>query len=378
MSEQTCVNINNATNVAHIDNVKNIAHAEQITNIANVEHIGTNIENVLYDPARYKGVNLAEKGYTWKSIKEKVNAGDLNDFQVGDYMPVRVKWSNVFNGDNPISAEYTIIMQIAGIDTHYGIGPGVEVDGQYVHQATGHHIDWVSKDCFSGEKKLTIPAESIGLDITGFNVKYRNEASNNGDSTEPCPYLHSNYYHLFNNTDFPTWFENGTLVDLLSDKIVLLESRYSSGWSGGDGTMYFSTKPEWKNLGKFWLLTEYEVFGACLRGDDEAAGNAIQYPLFANDPSAKIKRRRKDVFNTEDIEAATWALATCDADHRQLANNESTNVNAARLVLAVGGGGQIGTVTVNTDTYFAFGFRIAEDNYGKLDSMPPVISSSYN
>lgn len=41
---------------------------------------------------------------------------------------------------------------------------------------------------------------------------------------------------------------------------------------------------DWTNIGKLWLLSEFEVAGATVWGSMKygSAGNSVQYPIFAN------------------------------------------------------------------------------------------------
>ena len=92
------------------------------------------------------------------------------------------------------------------------------------------------------------------------------------------------------------------LSNIIVDKHMLMESRYSADAADKLTT---SIGWDWVNLGKLWLPTEYEIFGSTVWGTKGwSAGQAIQYPLFANNNLHRIKGKGNDGAN------ADWWLCT--------------------------------------------------------------------
>ena len=198
----------------------------------------------------YKGRNLvtvfaseiAKYSDEWAWIRARIKAANYEGIYVGDYIPVTMN-------------KEVVNMQVAGIDTYYNT----------TDQAVGHHIDFISKDCFT---------ETIQWNTTN---------NNNGDSTSPYPYMVSNLKKWLDETLY------GYLPDKVKNQIahkrMLLEQRYSSA-----GALTDSTSWGWQDLGALWVPLEYEVFGAIVWGTPGwSEGQAVQYPIFANTYLSRIK-----------------------------------------------------------------------------------------
>lgn len=195
------------------------------------------------DPTLYEGVDLTAKFYSeiqgysdeWAWIKARVTAGNYKGLRVGDYIPITV--------NNEL-----VKMQIAGIDCYTGT----------TDQELGHHIDFISKDCYSGV------------------VKWNTTDTNNGNASEDCPYIASNLRTWLNETLYgylPTSMKNQIV-----HKRALLEQRYSSS-----GVLTASTSYNWRDLGALWIPTEFEVYGSTIWGTPGwSSGQGIQYPIFSN------------------------------------------------------------------------------------------------
>lgn len=191
----------------------------------------------------YQGVSLNTKFATeiakfsdvWAWIKDRISKNNVYDLNVGDY----IEWT--------LNSE-TIKSQIAGINTYR----------RTTDQELGYHIDFISKDCYSQ------------------TVQWNTTANNNGTSADPCPYTASNLYKFLNEdlyAKLPTGLKN-----VIKNKRTLMEQRYSSS-----GALTDSTGWSWKDIGALWVPTEYEVFGAQVWSTKGwAAGQAVQYPIFAN------------------------------------------------------------------------------------------------
>lgn len=181
-------------------------------------------------------------GDEWAWIKARITKADYTGIHIGDYIPLTVK-------------NETHQMQVAGIDTYY----------RTTDQELGHHIDFISRDCFSE------------------TVKWNTTDNNNGNAATPYPYMASN---------LKSWLDN-TLCSYLPEKLKSqitgkrshLEQRYSKS-----GAVLTPTGSEWQNMGRLWVPHEFEVFGAVIWGTQgDSQGQAAQYPIFANTWRDRIK-----------------------------------------------------------------------------------------
>ena len=176
-------------------------------------------------------------GYSdvWAWIKARITAVNWDGLMIGDYIPFQM------NGQ-------TVKAQIAGIDTYYGV----------MDQAVGHHIDFISRDCFNA------------------TMKWNTTNTNQGTASENSPWLASNAYSVLNTT----WYNYlpAALKSVIVEKRFLIETRYSSS-----GPLTASNSWKWANIGKLWLPSVYEIFGSNVWGTQGySEGNAVQYPIFAN------------------------------------------------------------------------------------------------
>ena len=197
----------------------------------------------------YQGVDLTVRfaeeiaGYAnpWRWIKARIAAANFDGLHIGDYIPI-------YMGD------YLIKMQIAGMDTYY----------KTTDQQLGHHIDWISKDCYPD------------------TVQWFTSNNNNGTSTDPAPYMKSTVKSFLDGLVAKLPAE---VQEVISSKRFLLENRYSAS-----GTLTDSTSWAWGDLGKLWIPSEYEVFGSCIWATKSyGSGQAVQYPIFANNWLNRIK-----------------------------------------------------------------------------------------
>ena len=176
-------------------------------------------------------------GYSdvWAWIKARITAANWDGLMIGDYIPFTM------NGQ-------TVKAQIAGIDTYYGV----------MDQPVGHHIDFISRDCFNS------------------TMKWNTTNTNQGTASENSPWLASNAYSVLNTT----WYNYlpAALKSVIVEKRFLIETRYSSS-----GPLTASNSWKWANIGKLWLPSVYEIFGSNVWGTQGySEGNAVQYPIFAN------------------------------------------------------------------------------------------------
>lgn len=241
------IQIPETTDPAHADNL-NVPTKQLLQNTL-VNH-SLIVYNADAENKIYKGRNLATvfaeeiKNYDdeWAWIRARIKAGNYTGIYIGDYIPVTMN-------------NETVNMQVAGIDCYY----------KTTDQQLGHHIDFISKDCFSE------------------TVKWHLENKNNGNAESPYPYMASNLYKYLTETLY------GYLPDKVKKQIahkrMILEQRYSAS-----GVLTDSTTWGWQDMGPLWVPTEYEVFGSVVWGTPGwSAGQAMQYPIFANSYVNRIK-----------------------------------------------------------------------------------------
>lgn len=187
-------------------------------------------------------LEIAKYTDAWAWIKARIKAHNFTGIHVADYIPITM------NGE-------TVKMQVAGIDSYY----------RTTDQQLSHHIDFISKDCFSAV------------------TKWNETNTNNGDSTNASPYMVSTLYSFLNTTLYG--YLPDAVKSVISNKRMLMESRYSASGALTDGTSW-----SWQDLGPLWVPTEYEVFGSVIWGTKGwSEGQALQYPIFANSYKHRIK-----------------------------------------------------------------------------------------
>ncbi len=177
----------------------------------------------------------------WHWIQNRINNRNYEGMYHGDFIPLTV------NGE-------TLDMQI-NINTYKGT----------TDQNLDDHIDFISRDCYSQA------------------VQWNANNTNNGTAEQPCPYLASDVKQFLDQlyNELPQEVRN-----VIVNKRTISEQRYSAS-----GVLTNSTSWSSVDLGKLWLLTEYEVFGSVIRGTKfYSAGQAVQYPIFANNWKYRIKR----------------------------------------------------------------------------------------
>lgn len=179
----------------------------------------------------------------WEWMKDRISSAFFSDLMVRDYIPFQT------------TNNETVLEQIAGIDTYYNT----------TDVAVPHHIDFISKDCLAA------------------TVKWNEENNNNGNAESAYPYMVSNVKKYLLETVLPTIPEK--IRKQLANKRFLMEQRFSAS-----GALTDSTGWGWQDLGLLWLCTEYEVFGSVVWGTKGwSAGQAVQYPIFANNWLDRIK-----------------------------------------------------------------------------------------
>ena len=262
--------VTNSTFTSAINNKAELSHTHTKSQITDFPTKLSEFENDLTEPTLYEGVDLTVKfadeisnfsGDPWAWIKNRINNADWSGLHIGDYIP--------FTTTTGSGTQYENEAQIAGIDTYY------RCDSPTM---TGHHIDFISKDCYAA-RTWTDNGQT-------YTTVWNETNNNNGTTNDSSPWRSSYLYRLLNNVMFNYLPSN--LRSQIVEKRFLVEYRYSSS-----GTLTDSNTWEWGTIGKLWLPTETEVCGACVWGTKGySVGTSIQYPIFAN--RSKIKGQGKN------------------------------------------------------------------------------------
>lgn len=206
----------------------------------------------------------------WNWISRQINNNTMEGIHIGDYIPLTI------NGN-------TYEMQVAGIDTYYlttwaGVNPE-----KLENIGLGHHIDFISRHCYSER------------------VVWTTANHNSGTGRDGLPYLSSNIHSKL--------IEIETLLPSLvkskiTSKRTLLEYRPFQ-----TPLLKESIDRQESDIGKLWIPTEYEVFGSAVWGTKGySAGQGVQYPLFSKGWKNRIKGITGDPY--EKKKRAEWWLAT--------------------------------------------------------------------
>lgn len=185
---------------------------------------------------------IADFTDAWAWIKSRIQNANYTGIYVGDYIPITMNSERVE-------------MQVAGIDVYY----------RTTDQELGHHIDFISRDCFSQ------------------TVQWNTTDNNNGNEESPYPYMVSNLYTFLTETLYG--YLPAAVKAQITNKRSLLEQRYSSS-----GTLTDSTTWGWQDMGPLWVPHETEVFNSIVWGTKGwSQGQVLQYPIFANSYKNRIK-----------------------------------------------------------------------------------------
>ena len=183
----------------------------------------------------------------WAWINGRVQEQNYEGLFIGDWLTAQMEETDVGCGINDHH------MRIMGINTH---------TGTYLHQSgSGYlkgHIDFCSRETFGDDCHV-----------------WNNDCTNNGNSSDSCPYMVSDLKAYLTGTVYDALPEQ--LKAVIVDKYNYIESRYSAQGPLEESTSYWSKK----NMGKVWAPTEYEIFGSAIWGTkSKSEGCGIQYPLF--------------------------------------------------------------------------------------------------
>lgn len=226
--------------------------------LANAQDVDNLVDAISELSRNYEGVDLTVKfaneisNYTdeWEWIQARLNNHNVRDLHVGDYIPINI----AANGG--IAAE-THKAEIAGINTYRRTGDsGHEV---------GYHIDWITRDCYSG------------------TVKFNTTNINNGNASNSSPFLASNLKSWLDGTLYPLL--DAKLKAVIKAKRILAPYRYQSG-----ATLTDDNSRGWQDFDKLWVPLEGEIFDSLVWSTKGFGnGQAVQYPIFANSYEHRMK-----------------------------------------------------------------------------------------
>lgn len=236
-------------------------------------------------PPWYGGIDLTQKfsaeiaaapysGDEWAWIKARITAGDYSGIRINDYIPVTA------NG-NSYKA------RIMGINTYTGYG----------NTEVGNHIDWIFEELwptrhpvnpvnfnngtkFGDAEATEYPwlASDLYLWLNSKSGTVASEATAGGGDGTAVDYTHDGvYYYLPAN-----------LKNVIVEKRAYLPKRYSAS-----GLLSDDNAGGWTDIGKLWLPSEFEVYGAPVwggKGGYATMGNCVQYPIFAHNMN-RVKNR---------------------------------------------------------------------------------------
>ena len=177
--------------------------------------------------------------YTWAQIQSKIQAGDFTGLRVGDYKDIILSGSfyDAAAAGNKTMSNLTFRMEIAGIDSYY----------RYADVVVPHHIDFISRDCYSEA------------------LMYNETATNAGSLIESALFVTLNG-------------ANGIVKLLPADvaAVTIIKRGLTETKTGAEASGY-----AWNDMGKLWLPTEREVWGNSVWSEvKRGSGLNIQYPIF--------------------------------------------------------------------------------------------------
>lgn len=193
---------------------------------------------------------IANYADEWAWVQARLNSHNVSGLRIGDYIPINI----AANGG--IAAE-THKAEIAGINTYRRTGDsGHEV---------GYHIDWITRDCYSG------------------TVQFNTSNNNNGNASNNSPFLASNLKSWLDGTLYPLL--DAKLKAVIKAKRILAPYRYQSGATLTDDNSW-----DWQDFDKLWIPLEDEIFDSLVWSTKGFGnGQAVQYPIFANSYTHRIK-----------------------------------------------------------------------------------------
>lgn len=245
-------------------NEKSSLHSQMGYRFANAENKGTKMNNYIriidekhypYNPGIYEGLSIATKfsseigtNHIANWLSSRVSQGNFEGLNIGDWV------------DIPCTGA-TRRYVIGAIDQYYNLGSPTRM---------GHHLVMIPLETW----KLT--ASRDGSYAVGTNNNYIKWSitDNNGNQTEPSPYLASNLHKWETDValaQFPQEWQ-----DVMLDFTAFIETRYSAS-----STLNSSNGGKWDNLGKIWSPSIIEVFGDVRGVSYPATKFGSQFPIFS-------------------------------------------------------------------------------------------------
>ncbi len=223
----------------------------------------------VYDPALAAAAGnnalALNGGYAGRSIKDLLGCStwdatyaklatmklaELTGLLPGDYLEVTFTSA-------AYTQQQTQRFLMADADTYYQTGDTAQ---------TNHHLVFIASGPMGVASSVTGAANTSYLQWNTANT-------NNGTSTQKCPYLGSNLH---------AWEQNlasvlpSALSNVLLDHRILAEERYSAS-----GSLTDSNGWSWQSLGKVFSFSETEVYGQCVWGTKGySVGMDAQLALF--------------------------------------------------------------------------------------------------
>ena len=255
------------------DQFKRVKVGDGSTNWNSLKHLPDSEEMKFagMQNARYGGNNLATlhateiAGYSdiYAWLSARITAGNFEGINVGDYFTVTHSGGTC--GGYTINSE-TKTARIIGINTYKGYGDQ--------DSGIGNHIDF--------------------LFDTGFaNIPMQTSNNNNGTSENQNPWKSSIVYAVANGVNnlstnaynsvshgvdaseggilqlFPEAFQNAC-----KNKRALMPKRYSNS-----GLLTESNSWEWMDIGYFFALGEYEIFGSAIHSMCKNSSDGVAYDV---------------------------------------------------------------------------------------------------
>lgn len=215
------------------------------------------VGEIPYNNGLYDGESIAAKfsaeigsNHIANWLSSRVSQGNFEGLNIGDYVDIPC---------GGVTRRYVI----AAIDLYYKVGSPTKLE---------HHI--VMVPLYSWSLSTSRDGDyAIGTNSNA--IKWNINATNNGTSSQNCPYLASNLHKWETEVaikQFPQQWQ-----DVMIDRIAYIESRYSASSSALTNMVGRS----WVNLGKLWSPSETELCGTSRFSEPTAEGADSQFTLFS-------------------------------------------------------------------------------------------------
>lgn len=263
-------------------------------------------------PPWYQGVDLTTvfateiaaspyNGDPWAWIKARITDGDWHGLHIGDYIPFTT------TEDSP----KTYQAQIAGINTYKNYG-NVVVNNQidficrelWETRHPMNPVNFNNGTKFGDAAATEYPwlASDLYLYINSLAGKVPNSTTVGGGTGTDVDYTSGGVYYYL----------PSALKAKIVEKRAYLPSRYSAS-----GLLSDDNLGGWTYIGKLWLPSEFEVYGAPVwggKGGYATMGNNVQYPYFAGNMNrAKNRSGSRDnwwVLSVNSGDTTGWCMVS--------------------------------------------------------------------